>query len=74
MAKRRNRGDGSLHLRKDGRWEGRYVVGYDDKGRYISGCYNMSCAFSKIYQLILPGTEGAFIVVIPAFVIYDQES
>ena len=32
MAKRRNRGDGSLHLRKDGRWEGRYVVGYDDKG------------------------------------------
>ena len=32
MAKRRNRGDGSLHLRKDGRWEGRCVVGYDDKG------------------------------------------
>ena len=32
MAKRRNRGDGSLHLRKDGRWEGRYVMGYDDKG------------------------------------------
>lgn len=32
MAKHRNRGDGSLHLRKDGRWEGRYVVGYDDKG------------------------------------------
>ena len=32
MAKRRKRGDGSIHLRKDGRWEGRYVVGYDDKG------------------------------------------
>ena len=32
MAARRKRGDGSLHLRKDGRWEGRYVVGYDDKG------------------------------------------
>ena len=32
MAKRRTRGDASLHLRKDGRWEGRYVVGYDDKG------------------------------------------
>ena len=32
MAKRRNRGDGSLHLRKDGRWEGRIVVGYDEKG------------------------------------------
>lgn len=31
MAKRK-RGDGSLHLRKDGRWEGRYVVGYDEKG------------------------------------------
>ena len=33
MAKQRKRGDGSLHLRKDGRWEGRYVVGYDEKGR-----------------------------------------
>ena len=32
MAKRRKRGDGSLHLRKDGRWEGRVVVGYDEKG------------------------------------------
>ncbi len=32
MAKRRKRGDGSLHLRKDGRWEGRYVVGRDGKG------------------------------------------
>ena len=33
MAKQRKRGDGSLHLRKDGRWEGRYVVGHDEKGR-----------------------------------------
>ncbi|WP_298023122.1 site-specific integrase [uncultured Dysosmobacter sp.] len=32
MAKRRKRGDGSIHLRKDGRWEGRYVVGYNEKG------------------------------------------
>ena len=32
MAKRRKHGDGSVHLRKDGRWEGRYVVGYDEKG------------------------------------------
>jgi len=32
MAKRRKRGSGSVHLRKDGRWEGRAVTGYDDKG------------------------------------------
>ena len=32
MAKHRKRGDGSIHLRKDGRWEGRYVVGRDEKG------------------------------------------
>lgn len=31
MAKRK-RGGGSLHLRKDGRWEGRMVIGYDEKG------------------------------------------
>ena len=33
MARRKsNRGNGSIHLRKDGRWEGRYVIGYDEKG------------------------------------------
>ena len=32
MGKKRKGGDGSVHLRKDGRWEGRHVVGYDDKG------------------------------------------
>lgn len=32
MAKRRKHGSGSVYLRKDGRWEGRFVVGYDDKG------------------------------------------
>ena len=32
MAKRRKRGDGGVSLRKDGRWEGRAVIGYDDRG------------------------------------------
>lgn len=32
MAKRRKPGTGSVHLRKDGRWEGRCVVGYDERG------------------------------------------
>lgn len=32
MAKRRANGKGTLRLRSDGRWEGRVVVGYDDKG------------------------------------------
>ena len=32
MAKRRKSGTGGVSLRKDGRWEGRYVIGYDDKG------------------------------------------
>lgn len=32
MAKRRKRGDGNVRLRKDGRWEGRVVIGYDEKG------------------------------------------
>lgn len=32
MAKRREPGEGTLRLRKDGRWEGRVVIGYDDKG------------------------------------------
>ena len=32
MAKRRKRGDGGVSLRKDGRWEGRCVIGYNEKG------------------------------------------
>ncbi len=32
MAKRRKQGEDTLRLRKDGRWEGRIVVGYDDNG------------------------------------------
>lgn len=32
MAKRRKHGDGSVRLRKDGRWEGRVVIGHDEKG------------------------------------------
>ena len=36
MAKRRKQGEGTLRLRKDGRWEGRVVVGYDDKGLPIT--------------------------------------
>ena len=32
MAKKRKNGEGAVRLRKDGRWEGRVVIGYDDKG------------------------------------------
>ncbi len=31
MAKKRANGEGSIRKRKDGRWEGRYTVGYDSK-------------------------------------------
>lgn len=36
MGKRRKHGDGTSRLRKDGRWEGRVVVGYDEKGLSIT--------------------------------------
>jgi len=36
LAKRRKQGEGTLRLRKDGRWEGRIVIGYDDKGLPIT--------------------------------------
>lgn len=31
MARKRKNGDGTIRQRADGRWEGRYVIGYDDK-------------------------------------------
>ena len=36
MARRRKQGEGTLRLRKDGRWEGRVVVGYNEKGSPIT--------------------------------------
>lgn len=32
MGRKRKSGDGTVRLRRDGRWEGRVVIGYDDKG------------------------------------------
>lgn len=32
MGRKRKKGEGTVRLRKDGRWEGRVVTGYDDKG------------------------------------------
>ena len=32
MARKRKSGTGTIRQRKDGRWEGRAVVGYNDKG------------------------------------------
>ncbi len=36
MDKRRGRGRGTLRQRKDGRWEGRIVIGYDESGLPIT--------------------------------------
>ena len=32
MARKRKAGDGTVRQRKDGRWEGRIVIGYNDNG------------------------------------------
>ena len=32
MGRKRKSGEGTVCLRKDGRWEGRVVIGYDEKG------------------------------------------
>ena len=36
MAKKRKDGEGTLRLRKDGRWEGRIIIGYDEKDKAIT--------------------------------------
>lgn len=33
MAKKRSNGEGSIRKRSDGRWVGRYTVGYDENGK-----------------------------------------
>jgi len=62
MAKRRKRGDGGIRLRKDGRWEGRVVIGYDDKGlpvtKNVLAKTKTECA-TKLKQLKERITEPA---------------
>ncbi len=43
MAKRRANGEGTIYKRKDGRWEGRIIVGYreDDKAIYKISQYEV---------------------------------
>ena len=36
MAGKRKNGQGTVRHRKDGRWEGRHIVGYDEKGKAIT--------------------------------------
>lgn len=36
VAKKRAKGEGTLRKRKDGRWEGRVVVGYNEKSQPIT--------------------------------------
>ena len=45
MAKKRANGEGSIRKRSDGRWEGRYTAGYDDKR--ASGSLKMFSARHK---------------------------
>jgi hypothetical protein len=34
--RKRKQGEGTLRLRNDGRWEGRVVIGYDDKDKHMA--------------------------------------
>lgn len=68
MAKKRKSGTGTIHHRKDGRWEGRMVIGYDEKGlpktKNILAKTKTACA-EKLKQLIEgqappePKTQGS---------------
>ena len=49
MAKRRQNGKGTLRQRKDGRWEGRIVVGHKENGSRI-----YKYVFAKTQKELLP--------------------
>ena len=49
MAKRRPKGDGMIRRRKDGRWEGRIVVGHKENGNRI-----YKYVFAKTQKELLP--------------------
>ena len=64
MAGKRKRGSGTLRQRKDGRWEGRIVIGYDEKGlpktKNVLAKTKRECQ-EKLKQLIeTVGTSNGF--------------
>ena len=54
MAGRRKNGTGTIRERKDGRWEGRIIIGYDDNGKAktksVFGATKTECA-KKLKEL-----------------------
>ena len=52
---KRKQGEGMLRLRKDGRWEGRIVVGYDEKGNPKSkGVFAKTKTDAGMRKILLP--------------------
>ena len=47
MAKKRKMGEGTLRHRKDGRWEGRMVIGYDENEYYFADLLGMKVVEEK---------------------------
>ena len=60
MGKKRKAGEGTLRLRKDGRWEGRIVVDYDENGKRHQLLGFVHC-ISKHHSLIA-GAENIFVL------------
>ena len=64
MAKRRKKGEGSVRQRKDGRWEGRVVIGYDEKGlpkaKNVLAKTKRECQ-EKLKQLRETGIDAALV-------------
>ena len=63
MSKRRKNGEGTLRQRKDGRWEGRIVIGYDGKNlpvtKNVTAKTKTECAekLSKLKEQYIKPTE-----------------
>ena len=73
MAGKRKKGEGTVRLRKDGRWEGRVVVGYDEVGNpkvsnmvmlgaYVAGTKVLKPeTIEKMVQEMFTGAKAKFV-------------
>ena len=59
MAKRRSNGEGNIRKRKDGRWEGRYIKGYDSDGKSIPG-YVYGKTYKEAKEKLFLTFEGIY--------------
>ena len=51
MGRKRKNGEGTVRLRKDGRWEGRIVIGYDENADPVPSDFDLAKYTKEVFSM-----------------------